>query len=253
MRTLFERLRYEFVEREKMNFEHMAARFVASAASHTSEHIKSLVFASPLSARSPDLSMLWHPEYRKKHGLKILLNQLMSICISCLKGTVKLFGNINPFGYAIYGEIRGALFAVTASCGSVSADGSYKTPYIKTDADDGLFVFGPVNKCGSHAVKMEALSFLKKCAVLYTLINIGVRAFTENQAKFSDRALLLLDWLVWVLGLNWLYYYYLESALSKIVEENNIQKIGMVLLITLSSHKKPYRFRPLIRRRKHTC
>lgn len=208
-----------------MYFDHIAARFTASAASFSSEQIKSMIFASPLSARSPDVSMLWHPEYRQKHGLKVMCSLLLLLCVSCLKGILKLFANPKPFGYAVYGEIRDALFVVTATCGSVT-DGSYKTPYVKTGDDDGLFVFGPVDKCGSHAVRTEPLSFVAKFTVLFILIKVGVRACAVCRAGLLDRTLLILQWFVWVVGLNWLYYYYLDLSLSKVVEEYKVQKIG---------------------------
>lgn len=160
--------------------------------------------------------------------MKILAGLIFSLFVGSLKGLLKLFVNPNPFGYAVYGDVGENLFAVTATCGTALENGSYKTHYVQTDDDDGLFVFGSIDKCGKNAAAVTPLTFTVKCEVLFVLIKNGGLAFAGSRAGLLDRALLLMEWLVWVAGLRWLYYYYLDMSLSKVVSENNIRKIGCV-------------------------
>ena len=108
-------------------FEMLAAKFVAAAASSVSTKLISSVFASPLSARSPDLCMLWHPGYRNTHRVRLFLVLLFSIFSESIKGIIRLGTNLKSYEYAIYGKIKNTILVVTSICGSQEANGEYKT------------------------------------------------------------------------------------------------------------------------------
>ena len=157
-------------------FELLAAEFVSITARSVSEKLTSSVFASPLSARSPDLCMLWHPVYRRSHRLKLLLVLLFSTLFWSLKGVVRLITNLRPFGYAVYGKITDSILVVISLCGTQTSEGQYKTSYVDTAKDDALFVFGPFKSCGTNSIKIEGLPFTEKLILVCSLIKSGLYA-----------------------------------------------------------------------------
>jgi len=209
-------------------FELLAAEFVSITARSVSKKLTSSVFASPLSARSPDLCMLWHPVYRRSHGLKLLLVLLFSIFSGSLKSVIRLFTNLRPFGYAVYGKITDSILVVTSLCGTQTSEGQYKTSYVETTKDDALFVFGPFKSCGTSSVKIEGLPFTEKLILIGSLIKSGLSASAGLDCRIFDKTLLLLEWLSWSLSFRWLHDYYLENSLSETVKRYNIRKIGCI-------------------------
>lgn len=209
-------------------FEVLAAKFVAEAARSVSEKLISSVFASPLSARSSDICMLWHQGYRKRHSVKLFLALLLSMLLGFLKGMVRLATNSKPFGYAIYGKITDSILVVTSLCGSQTPDGDYKTVYVETVKDDALFVFGPYNSCGKNSEEIKCLLFTEMLILSYSLVKSGLRATARLDCKMFDKVLLLLKWLCWTLSFQWLHDYYLEKSLSDTVKKYGIQKVGCI-------------------------
>lgn len=209
-------------------FEHLAAKFISEAALKVPEQLISLVMASPLSARSSDLCMLWHPNYREKHKIKLLVELLFSSEAAFLKGLVRLAGRYKPFGYAIYGQIKDTLLVLTSACAFKTAGHEYKTPYIPTEKEDAIFIFGSYNDCGINARQTDDLSLKSKIVFLWALMRSGIYAFGKVRGDFYSRTILLLQWISWALSLRWLYDYYLEKALSETVVNHNIRKIGCI-------------------------
>ncbi|MBI4843571.1 MAG: hypothetical protein HY809_04520 [Nitrospirae bacterium] len=211
------------------SFEHLSAMFIASAARSAPKRLVSSVLASPLSARNSDICMLWHPGYRKRHGLRLAAGSIVSLAEAFLKGIVKLLVKPRPFGYALYGAAGESVLVITAAmCGSETPDGKFKTPYVETEEDDALFVFGLKKDCGRNPADVNELPVMKKAILAFALIKSGISAFTEIEGRIFDKCLLLLKWLSWVLSLRWLHDYYLEEVLSGIVEKHGIKKIGCI-------------------------
>ncbi len=209
-------------------FEILAAKFVAAAARSVSEQLISSVFASPLSARSPDLCMLWHQGYRKNHSVKLFFSLFLSMLLAFLKGMIRLTTNSKPFGYAVYGKIADSILVVTSLCGTLTPDGEYKTVYVETVKDDALFIFGPFNSCGKNLKKIKDLLFTEKLILIYSLAKSGCLATTKLDCKIHDKVLLLLQWFCWTLSFQWLHDYYLEKSLSDTVKKYGIKKVGCI-------------------------
>lgn len=210
------------------SFEELSACFVAAAVRSAPEKLLSPIFASPLSVRSPDLCMLWHPGYRKRHSLRLFAESAASLAAAFFKGIVKLLISPRPFGYALYGTTGGSILVITSMCGSGTPEGAYKTPYVKTEEDDALFVFGLKKDCGKNSRDVNELPMTEKTALVFILIKSGMSAFLEIKGRKLEKCLLLLRWLSWVLSLQWLHDYYLEETLSEIVEKHKIKKIGCI-------------------------
>ncbi len=206
----------------------LAAKFVSVATRSVSEKLTSSVFASPLSARSPDLCMLWHPVYRRNHRAKLFFVLFFSMFSESLKGILRLVTNLRPFGYAVYGKITDSILVVISLCGTQTSEGEYKTSYVETVKDDALFVFGPFKSCGTNSVRIKGLPFIEKLILICSLIKSGLCASARIDCKIFDKTLLLLEWLSWSLSFRWLHDYYLEESLSETVKKYNIQKIGCI-------------------------
>ncbi|RJQ23952.1 MAG: hypothetical protein C4560_00510 [Nitrospiraceae bacterium] len=210
------------------SFELLSARFIAAAIRSAPEKLVSPIFASPLSARSPDLCILWHPGYRKKHGLRLFVESTASLVEAFLRGLVKLLIHPTSFGYALYGAIRESILVIPPMCGSEAPDGKYKTPYIETDKNDALFVFGLKRDFGKKPKDVDELPITEKAALMFILMKLGMSALLKIKGGRLEKGLLLLKWFSWVLGLQWLHDYYLEDTLSKIVVTYDIKKIGCI-------------------------
>lgn len=206
----------------------LAAKFVAIIARSVPDKLISSVFASPLSARSPDLCMLWHPVYRKNYRAKLFFVLLLSMFYSSLKGIIKLAINHKNFGYAIYGKVDNSILVVPSMCGTQASGGEYKTSYVDTVKGDALFVFGPYNSCGTNSARIKELLLAEKLTLIYSLAKSGLCASARLDCRMIDNIFLLLVWFSWALSFQWLNDYYLEKALSKTVKKYNIQKIGCI-------------------------
>ena len=208
--------------------EHLAVEFLAAASGAADEGATSLICASPLSARNPDVCRLWHDGYREKHRAALLLNLAAGTLYGFIKGAVKLAIDFEPLKYAVYGKINGTLLVVPSTCGSETSTGAYKTSYVRTDKDDGLFVCGPAGACGKNEKDIERTSFSHKLFVVSNMIWGGIRAFVRVKGDIVDKMLLLLLWLQWAGSLQWLYACHLERALSEVVEKYGVKKIGCI-------------------------
>lgn len=209
-------------------FEHLAAKFVGIATALVPEYMTSLIFASPLSARSPDNCMLWHSNYRNHRKLKILITLLGSVVINSIKGIVKSIFHFKQFGYALYGNINDTLLVVPSVMGKETPDGEYKTPYVFTGKDDGIFVFGSADSFNGELQRVPKLKLKDKVIIQSLLIKSGINAFFILKGSLFEKVLLLLEWLSWVLSLQWIYIYYLEKYLSEVVVNYKIRNVGCI-------------------------
>jgi hypothetical protein len=171
-------------------FEYMTVKFLDAATGVAAKSVISLIHSSPLSARSPDLCMLWHDGYREKHKIKLLRNLLARNIYGFLKGAVKLAVNFKPLRYAVHGNINSALLVVTSTCGFEASNGAYKTAYVHTDNDDGIFVFGPVKTCGKGEKDVKELALRYKLSVSMNLMRSGMHAFIRVKGSLIDKTLL---------------------------------------------------------------
>jgi len=207
-------------------FESLAGQFVSRIALSVPVELKPVVFSSTSSARDPDACLLWHNGYRERNKLKLLFDLLMGAVISCFKGMAKMVFRYRPFGYALYGTIGDSVLVVPATCGFATKDGRYKTDYVSTDCDGGIFVFGFIERCGKNAKIVDSLSVEKKVWIALSLAARGVGAYFTVEGGVTDKTLLLLQWLSWVLGLQWLHNFYLQKSLTRVVEKYGVKKIG---------------------------
>ena len=209
-------------------FEYLTVKFLDAATGVAIKSTISLIHSSPLSARSPDLCMLWHPGYRKRHSLRLFVESTASLVAAFFKGIVKLLISPRSFGYALYGVIGESILVITSMCGSETPDGTYKTPYIETEENDALFVFGLMKDCGRNQKTVNELSVIDKVVLTCALFRIGISAFITIKGAKLEKSLLLLNWLTWAVSLQWLHNYYLEETLSEIVKRYGIKKIGCI-------------------------
>lgn len=209
-------------------FEYLAVKFLDAATGIATKSTISLIHFSPLSARSPDLCMLWHPGYRKRHGHRLFVESMGSLVAAFFKGIVKLLISPRSFGYSLYGVIGESILVITSMCGSETPDGTYKTPYVETEENDALFVFGLMKDCGRNQKFVNELSVIDKVVLTCALFRIGISAFITIKGAKIEKSLLLLNWLTWAASLQWLHDYYLEETLSEIVKRYGIKKIGCI-------------------------
>jgi hypothetical protein len=209
-------------------FERMAVEFLDAVSGAATESTLALILASPLSARNPDVCLLWHDGYRKKHRVALLRNLAVGTVYGFLKGAAKLAVNFKPLKYAVHGKINGSLLVVPSTCGHTTSAGTYKTGYVRTDDDDGIFVCGPAGACGKDEKSTEGITPGYKLSVALGLMRSGMHAFIRVKGGFADKTLLLLLWLEWAGSLQWLYACSLERALSEVVEKYDIKKIGCI-------------------------
>jgi hypothetical protein len=87
-------------------FEASAAASVAAAAGCIPADIRPLIFASPVCARSSDVSLVWHSGYREKHRTVIVLRLLAALPLDLLKGMVRLLPPFRRLRYTITGVVR---------------------------------------------------------------------------------------------------------------------------------------------------
>lgn len=210
------------------HFERLAVEFLDASCGGAPETTISLIHASPLSARNPDVCLLWHDGYRKKHRVGLLLNLISTTLYGLLKGAVKLAVDYKPMRYSVHGKITDSLLVLASTCGFESPAGTFKTAYVRTEDDDALFVCGPAGTCGKGEKDVDGLTLAQKLAITLRLTRSGLRAFFTVKGDFIDKALLLLLWLEWTLSLQWLHACYLERALSEVVEGCRVKKVGCI-------------------------
>ena len=209
-------------------FEQLAVQFVVTVAKRVEGQLVSLVFASPLSARSSDVGLLWHPGYRATHTRRLLVKFVLSLVVEGGKGLLRLAFRMRSWGYAVYGIIGDSILVVPVGCGRLDEDGTFRTSYVETQKNDGLFIFGNKKDCGGNAQNIKKISVIDAWRLTAILAESGVTAFQEIDGPFVERFLLLLYWLGWVISLRWLPEYYLGLSLAAVVQKYKITKIGCV-------------------------
>jgi len=115
---------------------------------------------------------------------------------------------------------------ITSTCANRLKNGEFKTDYVSTAQEDGIFVFGPVSFLGSKATIIPRLALKRKLFLTIDLLKCGIRAFSGVKGERFDKILLLLEWLSWVCALGWLRFYYLDYALSQVLAKSGIRKVG---------------------------
>lgn len=206
-------------------FERLAAEFVGVALRAVPDSIASLVFASPLCARSTDLSKLWHPGYRDRRRLRTALVLWLAQFRAVAKGLIRLLFQRRAYGVALYGRIADRLLVVSSVCGRESADGCFTTSYVPTSEDDAVMVFGPMSDLGARARRCEAFEMGEQVRITWRLLSAGfaaARQVSERRARY----LLLLQWTAWVVGLDWYSLAILERSLDQIVSGSGVTKVA---------------------------
>ncbi len=209
-------------------FEWLSARFIGITAQLVPTHLQSLVFSSPLSARSTDLYLIWHPGYRQQCAGRIYLGLCYALLKGFLKGVSKLIFNPTTQGYALYGRIKNSLLVVSSVCGEESRDARFQTPYIRTAEDDALFVFGSLRELGARAIPCRRLRTLFQLAACLKLLQAGIRAGIRADGPVIDRLILLGHWVAWVTALDWRSLLLLEDSLAHVLEMNQVTKLGCI-------------------------
>ncbi|MFC1646291.1 hypothetical protein ACFL2Y_03830 [Candidatus Omnitrophota bacterium] len=209
-------------------FEQLAAKFVSRVAKKLPDKIQSLAFTSPLSARSPDLCMLWHVGYRKKNKLKLLKKQLKALIVSFTKLMVKRIWTKRYYSYARYGNPKENLLVAPSTCAHFTLEGDCTTHYVQKDVADAIFVFGTPNSCGKNEIKVQGISFKERLLDTFHLLRSGIVSFLEMEKFSSDTIILLMYWLVWIFELYWMKDCFLEKSLSEIVCKYKLKKIGCI-------------------------
>lgn len=206
-------------------FERLAADFVAAAARAVPGHLASMVFASPLCARSTDRSNLWHPGQRDRHRttLVLWLAQIRAVA----KGAIRLLFHHRAYGIALYGRVADRLLVVSSVCGQESADGRFTTSYVPTRADDAVAVFGLMSGLGARARRCEALDVGQQLRTAWRLLSAGMAAARHVRDR-GARRLLLLQWTAWVVGLDWRALRTLERSLDEIVSQSGVARLACV-------------------------
>jgi len=208
--------------------EKISARFVSEVALVAPEGLISAIFASPLSARSPDTCLLWHFNYRKKYGIILFLKYIVKIFIAFPKSVARLIKRPFQLMYTLCGEINGSILVIPSICSYIGTNGRYATPYIATDNESGLFIFGPNKAHAKNVKRVKPLRARTRLMLTHTLMKGGIHAFKKVKARLFDKSLLLLEWCLWVLSDQWLQDYYLERCLSDIVKRYDIKKVGCI-------------------------
>ncbi len=209
-------------------FEHLAAKYISKIAQSVPKELVSLVFSSPLSARSPDVCLLWHGGYRERHMASLTARSLWALFSGLLGGCRRLAANFTPFGYALFGKVGDAILVVSLACGHVDPSGQFKTQYIPTQKEDAIFVFGTIDSLKKDAQPIENLTFKEKASITRHLVKSGISAFLKLKGDMADKVLLLSEWLSWSLNLKWLNNYYFAKSLSSVVERYSVKKIGCI-------------------------
>ncbi len=209
-------------------FEDLAARFVSFVATRVSPGVASLVFASPLSVRSADLSSIWHPGYRRLRWRQLPILLGAALLMAFMKGIVKLLLFRRVFGMALYGEITDTLLVISSSCGQESAEERYSTSYVQTANKDALCVFGPLADLGRKGQVCHPPAMWSQIVICWGLLAGGVRTAVMMDGSRRSRVVLLLQWVGWVVSLDWRPLLILEESLTRVVTHRRVRRLGCV-------------------------
>ncbi|MBF0216002.1 MAG: hypothetical protein HQL30_03295 [Candidatus Omnitrophica bacterium] len=202
-------------------FETAAAGYVAAMSGYLKGR-EYLLFASPLSARSPDTSCLWHHAYRRRYYAAILIRYLARFAVRLISLPWGLFKKRISWGYVITGKISDRILVVFAMCCRWDNGGKLINSYVRTGEDDRCLVIGPRKSLAGEVSHINELGVIEKWEILKALCLAGTRA------KLSDSALLFLEWVNWVLGLGWLELDAVWRTCDHVLGEKGIKKAGCV-------------------------
>lgn len=209
-------------------FEESAALVTAELARFVPKDVQSLVFASPVSTRSTDLSLVWHPVYRHKHRLVIGMKAMTDLLADALKGCLRIWPSFRQFGHAVYGIPIDRVLVVPVGCGREIEEGRFDTPFVETERDDCVFVFGPLSRLAGHAVAYQWQLGYDIIRPLIAFMKAAVQAGFHTNVPRHHKVFLIVQWMSWVLSLRWLHLYCLQRTLTEFVVANRIRKIGSI-------------------------
>ena len=188
--------------------------------------LASLVFSSPLSARTPDLSMVWHSGYRRLHRQKLVLQLLSNAVVALGKGAARLAG-ARPWGYCRYGQTVDRILVLASLCGQENGS-RFQTEYVRTGPSDSLFVFGEYTSLGQARYRFSRPDLGAQVITALSLLWGGCEASLFLRGPVGDRLILLLLWTEWVWSWRWLPMMQLEATLRTIVQKEGVKQIGCV-------------------------
>lgn len=198
-------------------FELAAGRFAAAAAAALPSELRFLAFASPISARTPDESDIWHPGLRARSAPALLAAIRATIGRERLKGVARLARDRSRYAFALYGRPGANLLVLTSMCGTPVASANtpgFTTPYVPTAPDDALLVFGDRGTCGPAEESLPATSPIAARRVTAALLVAGREGGSACGLAGVERELLKATWEAWALGGRWAREWRLADALD---------------------------------------
>jgi len=213
-------------------FELAAGRFAAAAAAALPPELAFLAFASPISARTPDESDIWHPGLRARSAPELLAAIRATIGRERLKGVARLARDRSRYAFALYGQPGANLLVLTSICGTpvASADTpGFTTPYVPTAPDDALLVFGDRSTCGPAQESLPATSAIAARRVTAALLVAGREGGLACGIAGVERELLEATWEAWALGGRWAREWRLADALDIASQRTpDLERIGCI-------------------------
>ena len=207
--------------------ERLAALYMAHGAKRY-PHLAAAFFCSPLSARTPDLNLTWHPVFRRRHLWRLWVSFSVSLLVALPKGFARMFLGSAPKGFCRYGAASSTLLVLTSSCGSESQNADFQTSYVSTKPDNALFVYGPLRGLGRKKHPFAAWSFSRKVTTTVDLVRAGVSGCLAVGGTALERCILFFIWMNWTVSLAWYELIQLEETLERIIRSEKIGKVGCV-------------------------
>lgn len=214
---------------EFFDLEPLACVFSAELASRVPAPLRPLVFSSPVSARSPDVSRVWHPGYlRRNYGrvCRAMFGAVLSGAVKCFFGRRVWFRS--KFAYSLPGGVSQTLLIVPSHCGKFGKGGLFTTPYAVSNPGDSFFVFGPAGACGPEETNAGGLSAAEKLRIVWILFFAGIAAVIRTAGGLRPAILLALLWMDWVFGCEWARFRTMGLLLERLARERGLKKIGCV-------------------------
>lgn len=209
-------------------FERAAGLFVAAAASKLDPSTATLAFASPLCARTPDESDIWHRGLRARSAQEMAASLRRRSLVDRLKALLRLVRARTRYACARYGTPGENLLVLTSLCGSPAGTG-FQTPYIASGPDDALLVFGDRGTCGLAEKPLPTVSLRNLISVASELRAAGRAGAAACGLTGIERELLELEWERWVAGYRWVHEWRLSHALESVIAESpGLHRVGCI-------------------------
>ncbi len=210
-------------------FERAAAAFVVAAADALPPDLRVLAFVSPLCARSPDLSDIWHPVNHSDRAAETARNLVSETVRQRALGAARALKGRSRYAYAVHGDPGDNVLVLTSVVGGEDASGRYGTPYVSTRPPDALFVFGDAGTCGPGETHVVGPRPTETIAIGTTLLDAG-RAAAEACGERGDRLdLLSLTWEAWAYSATWVHELVLKRELSAwLGTHREVARVGCV-------------------------